>query len=468
MTVISDGIGNSIPVYSVLGALGELIYIAVHFAAAMCFLKTEPKKKALPYVLPALLAILMGATRFWRQAHWDGYFFDSTAELLYPYLCMAFLLPRKKILRGFLLTFGYTFVEAVKYIILIVFFRYDNDNVNDPLELLVEVLLNTAVLLGLCVLYRRRVKKGRAPDFFLTLDPKLFLLIVTSLGVFVASLALFGSHYDAGRQAEFVFTLLNIPLLAATVGYTVYLISRGRQTAARYQAQLDMQVQYYERLETMNEDMRIFRHDLPKKLRPLITYLEEDKTSEAKALAASLSGFADAGGRRYNSGNFRLDTVLYTEAQLAKKDGIEIVLPFGSVFPKDGIAADDIYTIFPNALDNAIEACRKVEADRRVITVNSKIVGDTVFVSIKNPISGDLTVKNGAPVTDKTDKNAHGYGWRSMKKAAAEYGDDNLGFTVEDGYFELRLSLRFQGSGTPEPAQDPREQPAGSADDKES
>ena len=196
-------------------------------------------------------------------------------------------------------------------------------------------------------------------------------------------------------------------------------------------------------MEQMNEDLRLFRHDLPKKVRPLIAYLDEDRSSDAKEIASSLGGFVDHMGVRYNTGNYRLDTVLFCQQQLAQKDNIRIVFPFGNAFPAEGIDPDDLYTIFPNALDNAIEACRKVEGDR-TITVRSKIVGDTVYVSIENPVAGEVILRRGEPQTDKTDKNRHGYGFRSMKRAAARYGEDNLTVSVKDGVFTLQITLQFQ------------------------
>lgn len=445
MTAIGNGIAASPILYILLGILCDLLTLGCMLVAAMALLRVPMKKSPAFWAPVVLAAVAGGATRMlFRSGETDDLLW-TTYELIYPFVAMWFFVPRGKKLRSVLLTFGWTFVEAVKYIILVLFFRYDNNRINDPVELTLELLLNTVLLVCLAALLRRRLKKADAPSFFLQLNPVLYLLVVLTVGVFVSSLALLDPAYTLMRQPEFIFTLLNIPLLAGTVGYTVFLIARGRQTQSRQQAQLEMQVKYYETLEAMNEDIRIFRHDLPKKLRPLIHYLEEDRTEEAKTLAASLSGFADGGGKRYRSGNFRLDTVLYTEQQLAARDNIEIELPFGEVFPKEGVTSDDIYTIFPNALDNAIEACRAVNGERK-ITVRSKIVGDTVYVSIRNPIGKEVTVKNGAPVTDKADKKEHGYGWRSMKKAAAKYGGDNMDFEIRDGFFELRLSLTFRGA----------------------
>ncbi|MBR6313432.1 MAG: isochorismatase family protein [Clostridia bacterium] len=76
--------------------------------------------------------------------------------------------------------------------------------------------------------------------------------------------------------------------------------------------------------------------------------------------------------------------------------------------------------------------------------LRSKIIGDTVYVSIENPVSGKVTIRRGVPQTDKADKSRHGFGFRSMKRAAAKYGDDNLTVSVKDGVFTLQMALRFE------------------------
>ena len=225
--------------------------------------------------------------------------------------------------------------------------------------------------------------------------------------------------------------------------YAVWDLSKARMQEQIYRVQLSQQIRHYEMMEQMNEDLRVFRHDLPKKLRPLAQYLETGQSEQAKEIITQLTGFAAESGDRYNTGNARLDTVLFCQQQIAKKENINIRLAYGSVFPRSGIDPDDIYTIFPNALDNAIEACRKVGGPCE-ITVTSKIVGGEVLVTIENPVAGSLTVDSaGRLQTDKADKKQHGYGIRSMKKAAAKYGDDNLDYLVRDGKFILRFNLKY-------------------------
>ena len=73
---------------------------------------------------------------------------------------------------------------------------------------------------------------------------------------------------------------------------------------------------------------------------------------------------------------------------------------------------------------------------------------DTVFITIRNPMAGEVKLKNGVPQTTKRNKSLHGYGFRSIKKAAAHYGSNNVTVLTDNGMFELRIFLRLPQAET--------------------
>ncbi len=448
MDGIFAGIGHSPVLYALLAAVNMLIGAAVDLAAADLFFRVRPRKNWWQLALCGLLLLVAGGLRpFAFDTSLQAVQMWNLGTTLLPFVCVLILYPLRVCWKPMLAVLGYEFVAAVKYIILLLFFHYDNDNVNDPLELVVELLLNIAVLLLLVFLLQRFAAKHSAGVAVTRMGAVLYLLIVATVVVFMVSISLLGSVYSEEDHARFVFTLLNIPLFAATVTYAALNVSKSRQQEKAYKEQLNQQIRHYEMMEKMNEDLREFRHDLPKILRPFELYVESDNSEEAKTIAKRLSGFAAGSGTRYNTGNYRLDTVLFCQQQIAQADGITINYTFGSVFPADGIDPDDLYVIFPNALDNAIEACRKVGHPCE-ITITSRIRENEVLVTIQNPVADKVNVRGGVPQTNKKDKKLHGYGYRSMKKAAAKYGDDNMDFKLENGMFTLRFNLTFKKDGT--------------------
>ena len=444
MAAILSGVGHSPVLYALLAAINMGLIAAVDFTAAGALFRIWPRRKWVLLALCGALLLIVGGLRpFAFGAGLQEVRLWNVASTLLPFVCALLLYPLRACLKPMLAALGYEFVAAVKYLILLLFFNYDNDNVNDPLELVVELALNAVVLLLLVFLLQRFAIKRDAPVAVTHMGVALYVLIVATVVVFMSSISLLGSVYSEADQARFAFTLLNIPLFAATVTTAAVSVSKSRQQEKAYKERLDQQIRHYEMMERMNEDLREFRHDLPKMLRPFEAYVANDDSEEARRIVQKLSGFAAGHGVRYNTGNYRLDTVLFCQQQIAQKDGITINYTFGSVFPKDGIDPDDLYVIFPNALDNAIEACRKVGGPCE-ITITSRIRGNEVLVTIQNPVANKLTVRGGVPQTDKKDKKLHGYGYRSMKKAASKYGGDNMDFKLENGVFTLRFNLTFK------------------------
>ena len=444
MEAITGLLNRSVVLYAVLAASDMLLITVVDLCAAALLFHFPPRGKKPLYALALLVTLTAGSLRpfaFAAGLAWVRAW--NVAVTLAPFVCLLLIYPLRAFWKAALVCLGYELAAALKYLVLLLFAGYDNDNVNDPLELLVELAVNAAVLLLFVLLLLRSAGRRRQPLSVTPMGAALYLLIVATVVVFSVSVALMGPAVSREDRSRFLLTMLNVPLFAATVTCAALSISRSRQQERAYKERLSQQIKHYEMMEQLNEDLRDFRHDLPKILRPFTAYLDQNDDAEAREIAAGLSGFAAAHGKRFNTGNYRLDTVLFCQQQLAQQDGITINYTFGSVFPKEGIDPEDLYVIFPNALDNAIEACRKTGEPCEIV-ITSRIRRNEVLVTISNPVAEAVTVENGMPRTNKSDKKLHGNGFRSMKKAAAKYGEDNLDFRVENGRFLLRFNLTFR------------------------
>ncbi len=144
------------------------------------------------------------------------------------------------------------------------------------------------------------------------------------------------------------------------------------------------------------------------------------------------------------TGNEALDTIL-TEKSLACS-GENITLSCIA----DGAALDfmtpsDIYAFFGNALDNAIEATRKVgDEERRTITLGVTRRGGMVAINIENYYAVPPRFVDGVPQTIKKDRANHGFGMKSMNCIVGRYGG-TLHTGAKDGIFYLNALLTGAG-----------------------
>lgn len=427
----------------------SLAFINCAIGVLTCVLASVIVTKKLPErrLIPGFLSAALCAAAAWVRVNMSFneadflYTFGIILLFLLNFICIFAFYPGKKCFKPFLAAAGLIFTDALKYIVLM-FLSYDYFDNSDITELFTELSIGTAVLIVVFAVFARRTKKTNAGIFAVKPDVPLYILVLLSVSVFIATLIFFGINYSEKTRFSFLLALLNIPLVGSTVLYAVSKMFRSRLAEENYRRRLDMQRRHFSQMEKKNEELRVFRHDFPKKLRPAVMYLSDGNTAAAMDILSEFTKQIEASRPRFNTGNFMLDTVLECQQQLAEKSGCSITLASGSIFPPEGIEPDDIYTIFPNALDNAIEECERQSGGGEIVFA-SRIAEDTVYVSIKNPCSSSIN-RNTQLETTKADKSIHGLGIKSIKKAAAKYGADNVEYFTKDGQFVLRITLRYK------------------------
>ena len=101
----------------------------------------------------------------------------------------------------------------------------------------------------------------------------------------------------------------------------------------------------------------------------------------------------------------------------------------------------DIYALFGNILDNAMEAAQAMQdPDKRMISLTVSTAGDLLMIDSQNFCANEVVFKDGLPETSKQDKDYHGYGTRSIRLLTEKYGGD-LQLDAESGVFRLSIMI---------------------------
>lgn len=140
------------------------------------------------------------------------------------------------------------------------------------------------------------------------------------------------------------------------------------------------------------------------------------------------------------TGNDVLDTILTEKSLKCSSNDIQLIcVADGKIlnFMKD----EDIYSLFGNALDNAIEATLKChDIEKRIIDVELYSSGNLITISISNPNVEKIILKDGLPLTTKNDHNSHGYGMKSIRYIVEKY-NGNLIIDCNNNIFVLSILL---------------------------
>ena len=113
------------------------------------------------------------------------------------------------------------------------------------------------------------------------------------------------------------------------------------------------------------------------------------------------------------------------------------------------LSPTDICSIVSNQLDNAIEACEKIEHADRWITYTTDKSGDIVLFICENSIEKN-SVDPAGPLrsTKKDSRHLHGYGMKSIQNSAERNGGTMLVEVLEDRFIsKVMLQLNSDKTG---------------------
>ena len=153
----------------------------------------------------------------------------------------------------------------------------------------------------------------------------------------------------------------------------------------------------------------------------------------------------------FKTGNDALDILLTEKSLYCGKYGIRL-LCMADGEKLSFMASSDIYSLFGNALDNAIEALEHSDPDKRDIVLTVRACDGMVSVCVENYCAVAPDMSEGLPLTSKGDKNSHGFGMKSMRYIAEKYGG-RLVADVRDSKFVLAVIFPSRSAARPSPGE---------------
>lgn len=205
-------------------------------------------------------------------------------------------------------------------------------------------------------------------------------------------------------------------------------IELERDIAARLRAEEKEKLRYDKSVIDM---LDIKAHDLKHQLVTASSLADPEAVKETEEAVATYESIV-------YTGSDALDAVMARKSRIAQEKGIKLTcLANGQ---KLSFMSDiDIYSLFGNILDNAIEATEKLpDPEKRVISVTVEGKGFFVSVSATNYFEGFLDMSEGLPHTTKQDRMYHGFGLQSIKLLCEKYHGD-LSISTKEDMFVLDI-----------------------------
>ncbi len=193
---------------------------------------------------------------------------------------------------------------------------------------------------------------------------------------------------------------------------------------------------HYDVLAHQNQQLMIYAHDAKNHLLA-IKDLNSDPVIEdyLSEMMSSLVSYS----KTSHSGNITLDVIINRYKTQCDLQNIDF--NFNTrVCNLSFMSNVDLITVLSNIMDNAFEAAKK--STERFINLDITYRNNYASIAVSNSCDSMPIMKNGNPISTKSNKTAHGLGLKSVRKTIrAYYGDINFLYCDENKTFTVTIVL---------------------------
>ena len=181
-----------------------------------------------------------------------------------------------------------------------------------------------------------------------------------------------------------------------------------------YEQQISSQSKHIDEILAMQKQIKKFRHDSSHHFTALKGFFINNQNNDGVTYIEKINNELEK-SEIIDTGNTAFDAIISAKKVLAESKNIEFALKI-QIPEKLQVDAVDLCVIFGNALDNAIEACEKIETRR---TINVSAIYDDCQLICK--ITNTALTSTSDLQTTKADKVNHGFGLENIKQALSKY-----------------------------------------------
>ena len=218
----------------------------------------------------------------------------------------------------------------------------------------------------------------------------------------------------------------------------IYVINSMERATEREQdlrllrQQISIQTENYGALKKNYSVQRKSTHEFKRHIQVIRDLLDRKEYETAQDYVRQLQADRTLKVFSVTSNNPVIDVVLNQKHQVAQENGIKMRVKVNDL-SSVSIKTNELVVLLSNLLDNAIEACLKLEENREIVC--NILKEDSIYIAIRNT-SDPVTIIHGEILTTKQDTTEHGYGLPAVKyilnHLEAEYT-----FAYHNGWFQF-------------------------------
>lgn len=420
--------------------IGELFKgISIVLYEAVCcniflgiFLKQRYSSKPIKIISVVLLSVLFLAVAALTGSQ-EQYIFRCLGGISIIFLFSMILYLGKWQMKLFFSGVYYVLLYVVDYfsfIILELIFKSDHLE-NDFAEVILILLCKTILFCVVLVLeYFWKRKKNLQME-----NPSWILMICFPVLSMIIMFVMLFSFQGRGSSVGYLIVSFGIVIMNVVMFEWMQYISEKNNRWNQIkllQERNEERIQIYNEISADYEEQKRAMHDYKNQIGCIQGLLKVGNYQEAGMYADKLVDVLPDVFEGVDVQNPILNVVLTQKYRMAKMKDISIIFHANNLSDL-WLEEQDIVSLLSNLLDNAIEACEKVEGDK---VIQIKMVRERMefVLSVRNPVSAPVLIENNQIRTGKKDTKRHGIGLKNVQMILEKYGGMGM-IRYEEGYF---------------------------------
>lgn len=193
------------------------------------------------------------------------------------------------------------------------------------------------------------------------------------------------------------------------------------------------QMAMYESMKLSFQEQRIRAHEFKNHMDCIQGLLRENEITKAMEYVNNINENVENNMNYFNTSNPVINAVINQKFRQAKELDIAVIIALDQL-DEVNIQEEDLVVLLANLLNNAIEACEKLDKEKRFIKFKFVREDKKYIISIKNPVRETIMMEHDQIRTSKDNPLEHGVGLLNIKNIIGKYHGEGV-CTCHDGYF---------------------------------